>query len=292
MIVIAGRPQGLVSGSITGVLLALPGPKRFTSARPIVEPLADKNVDVRVVRANVPLEATRALDGARTLVLIGTLSRDQTDLQLALVREARAAGVENLVFISLIGAAIHSPVEVLRRLGRVERAVSESGIAFVILRCAPFMQSLRLFMQVEGLSLALAGPFHNARFAWIDARDVGDIVALLLQRPLDNTIKQLCGPEQLNFDAIAAILCDCTRSECTFNDLSAPQAQGLLEGAGFNPAYARALIEYWDYIVSGVVGSTPCDTAPNLLGRRLRTLAECAPTIIPRAHSTHAAAGV
>lgn len=292
MIVIAGRPQGLVSGSITGVLLALPGPKRFASARPIVEPLPDKNVDVRVVRANVPLEAAQALDGARTLVLIGTLSRDQTDLQLALVREARAAGVENLVFISLIGAATHSPVEVLRRLGRVERAVSESGIAFVILRCAPFMQSLRLFMQVEGLSLALAGPFHNARFAWIDARDVGDIVALLLQRPLDNTIKQLCGPEQLNFDAIAAILCACTRSDCTFNDLSAPQAQGLLEGAGFSPAYARALIEYWDYIVSGVVGTTPCDTAPKLLGRPLNMLADCAPTIIPRAYSTHAVAGV
>ena len=132
------------------------------------------------------------------------------------------------------------------------------------------------------MSLALAGPFHNARFAWIDARDVAEVVASLLHGPLDNSVKQLCGPEQLDFDGIAAILCDCTRRECTFNDLSAPQAQGLLEGAGFSTAYARALLEYWDYIVSGAVGTTPCDTAPKLLGRPLRTLAECASTIIPQ----------
>ncbi len=282
MIVIAGRPQGFVSRSIAAVLYGLPGRKRFVSARPFAEPLPDDNVEPFHMRATGALDTARALDGARSLVLLGSLSRDQTELQSALIREARAAGVEKLVFISLIGASPHSPVEVLRRLGQLERAVQASGVPFVILRCAPFMQSLRLFMQIEGLSLALAGPFHNARFAWIDARDVGEVVAMLLQEPLDNTVRQLCGPVELDFDAIAAILCDCTRRDCTFNDLSTPQAQGLLEGAGFSSAHARALLEYWDYIVSGVVRTTPCDTAAKILGRALRTLADCAPTFVPQ----------
>jgi NAD(P)H dehydrogenase (quinone) len=282
MIVIAGRPQGFISRSIADVLYQLPGRKRFVSARPFTEPLPDKDVESLHVRATGALDTARALNGARSLMLLGSLNRNQTALQLALICEARAAGVEKLVFISLIGASAHSPVEVLRRLGQMESAVHASGVPYVILRCAPYMQSLRLFMQIEGLSLALAGPFHNARFAWIDARDVAEVVALLLQGPLDNSVKQLCGPEQLDFDAIAAILCHCARCDCTFNDLSAPQAQGLLEGAGFSSAYARALVEYWDYIVSGAVGTTPCDTAPKLLGHELRTLAECAPTIIPQ----------
>ncbi|MFN0299046.1 MAG: NmrA family NAD(P)-binding protein [Burkholderiales bacterium] len=282
MIVIAGRPQGFISRSIASVLYALPGRKRFVSARPFSEPLADEDIESLHVRATGARDTARALEDARSLVLLGSLNRDQTELQLALIRDARAAGVEKLVFISLIGASAQSPVEVLRRLGQLERAVQASGVPFVILRCAPYMQSLRLFMQIEGLSLALAGPFHNARFAWIDARDVADVVALLLQGPLDNSVKQLCGPEQLDFDGIASILCDCTQRDCTFNDLSTPQAQGLLEGAGFSTAYARALLEYWDYIVSGAVGTTPCDTAPKILGRPLRTLAECAPTFVPQ----------
>lgn len=282
MIVIAGRPQGFISRSIADVLYQLPGRKRFVSARPFTEPLPDKNVESLHVRASEVADTARALDGARSVVLLGSLNRDQTALQLALIREARAAGVEKLAFISLIGASPHSPVEVLRRLGQMERAVQAGGVPYVILRCAPYMQSLRLFMQIDGLSLALAGPFHNARFAWIDARDVAEVVALLLQGPLDNSVKQLCGPEQLDFDGIAAILCDCARCDCTFNDLSAPQAQGLLEGAGFSSAYARALVEYWDYIVSGAVATTPCDTAAKLLGHKLRTLAECAPMIIPQ----------
>jgi NAD(P)H dehydrogenase (quinone) len=278
MIVIAGRPQGLISRSIAGVLTELPGPKRFVSTRAFAQPPLDQGVEQLVVRADAPRDAARALDGARTLVLIGSLNREQTDLQLALVRAARTAGVDKLLFVSLIGAAVHSPVEVLRRLGHIERAVHESGIAFVILQCAPFMQSLRLFMHVQGLALALYGPFRHARFAWIDARDVGEIAALLLRRPAH----QLCGPETFDFDGVAAILCACTRSDCTFNDLSTPEAQGLLEGAGFSPAYARAVVEYWDYIVSGAVATTPCDTARKLLGRPLRTLEECAPTFIPR----------
>ena len=285
MIVIAGHAQGLICRSIASVLLVLPGPKRFVSARQFVKPPNETGVEQRVVNVRVAHDASHALDGARSLVLVANMESEHTELQLALASAARTAGIEKLVLVTLIGADANSPVEILRRLGQVERAVRESGVAHVILRCAPFMQSLRFFMQVEEWSLALSGPFRDAYFHWIDARDVGDIVASLLQGPLDNTVKQLCGPEPLNFDAIAAILCDCAKCDCAFNDLSAPQAQGVLEGAGISSENARALVEYWDYIVSGVVSTTPCDTARKLLGHPLRTLAQCAPTIIPRRDS-------
>jgi hypothetical protein len=41
-----------------------------------------------------------------------------------------------------------------------------------------------------------------------------------------------------------------------------------------SPAQIRALTEYWDYLVSGVVKPACCDTALKLLGRPPRTLAE------------------
>lgn len=282
MIVIAGHPQGLISCSIADTLKALPGAKRFVAVRPVAALPLPPDVERCHVDTHIPGDVARALSGAHSLVLIGSMGRDHADLHGALAQMARAAGVEKLVLISLIGASVYSPAEVLRRLGRVEHAVRESGVPFVILRCAPFMQSLRLFMQIDGLSLALTGPFHTARFDWIDARDAGEIVVRLLCGPLDNSVKQLCGPAPLDFDDVAAIICNCAPCDCTFNDLSAPQAQGLLEGAGFTAAQARELVEYWDYIVSGVVSTTAAESAEELLGRPLRTLEECAPTFIPR----------
>jgi hypothetical protein len=57
-------------------------------------------------------------------------------------------------------------------------------------------------------------------------------------------------------------------------DVCLPEAQGLLEANGFSPPQIRALTEYWDYLVSGVIRPSCCDTALKLLGRPPRTLAQ------------------
>jgi uncharacterized protein YbjT (DUF2867 family) len=264
---------GRVVQAIARELARLPGPKRFLpagsarSAVPGFELVAPGTAD-RAARA-------QALDGARTLVILPTFDARAADAQCALVREAAAAGVGRIQLGSLIGADARSPVCLLRWVGMIEREVAAAGLPHDILRCAPFMQNIALFTRRDENGLAVAGPFREAAFPWLDAADVGVILAGTLERGESGScVCQLSGPEEIGFEAIARLLGDALRERVRYVDVCLPEAQGLLEANGFAPHQIRALTEYWDYLVSGVVKPACCDTAVKLLGRPPRTLAQ------------------
>jgi hypothetical protein len=123
--------------------------------------------------------------------------------------------------------------------------------------------------------MVVAGPFRDAAFPWLDAADVGLILAGAVQRDEPgNTLCQLSGPEEAGFETVARLLGEALRERVRYVDISLPEAQGLLEANGFTPTQIRALTEYWDYLVSGVIKPACCDTALKLLGRPPRTLAQ------------------
>jgi uncharacterized protein YbjT (DUF2867 family) len=264
---------GRVVQAIARELGRLPGPKRFLAAGsargavPGFEHVAPGATD-RSARA-------RALDGAHELVILPTFDARAADAQCALVREAAAAGVRRIQLGSLIGADPRSPVCLLRWVGLLEREVVAAGIPHDVLRCAPFMQNLALFTRREESGLVVAGPFRDAAFPWLDAADVGLILAGALERnETGDVLCQLSGPEEAGFETVARLLGEALRERVRYVDVCMPEAQGLLEANGFTPPQIRALTEYWDYLVSGVVKPACCDTALKLLGRRPRTLAE------------------
>ena len=162
---------GRVVQAIARELGRLPGPKRFLpagTARGVVagfEAITAGAAD-RAARA-------RALEGARELVVLPTFDARATDAQCALVREAVAAGVRRIRLGSLIGADPRSPVCLLRWVGLLEREVISTGVGHDVLRCAPFMQNLSLFIRRDATGLTVAGPFRDAAFPWLDATDVG-----------------------------------------------------------------------------------------------------------------------
>jgi uncharacterized protein YbjT (DUF2867 family) len=275
MIAIVGRPGGRVAEAIAqGLAKSAAGPIRFVCAS-APAPAPETSLERAVARPDSPLQRTQALADVSALVFLPSFDRSMVELQLALAREARAAGIQRIVHISLIGADARSPVELLRRIGLVERACNQSGLAHLILRCTPFMQNLDFFLRDDCGERCLIGPFREARFCWIDAHDVGEIVGKLLAAPALTTLTtQLCGPETLNFDAAAQAISEASGTECGFWDVSQQHAHGMLEVCGFSAERARTMLEYWDYLVSGVVGTTPCPTAAKLLGRPLHTLRE------------------
>jgi len=73
---------------------------------------------------------------------------------------------------------------------------------------------------------------------------------------------------------VAQRLQDALREPVRFVDVSLPEAQGLLEATGFSAIQIRALTEYWDYLVCGLVKPVCCETAAKLLGRPPHTLAQ------------------
>jgi len=264
---------GRVVQAIAAELAAIPGPKRFLPAGSARAPVAG----FEPVPGGVadPGARARALEGARELVVLPTFDPRGTDAQAALAREAGKAGVRRIHLGSLIGAAPRTPVCLLRWVGLIEREVIASGLPHAILRCAPFMQSISLFTRRDARGLALVGPFRDAAFPWLDAADVGAILAArLASDDLGNLVCQLSGPEAVDFETLAHRLGEALRETVRYIDVSLPEAQGRLEATGLSAVQIRALTEYWDYLVSGVVKTACCQTAAQLLGRAPRSLAE------------------
>ena len=264
---------GRVVQTIARELAALPQPKRFLpagaarSAFPGFELVAD-GVGDAAARA-------KALDGAEELVVLPTFDPRSAEAQAALVREAKQAGVRRIHLGSLIAADARSPVCLLRWVGSVEREVAASGLPHTILHCAPFMQSLALFTRRDARGLALVGPFRDVAFPWLDAADVGALLASRLRGgELTSVVCNFSGPEAIDFDGAAQRLEDALREAVRYVDVSLPEAQGLLEATGFSAIQIRALTEYWDYLVCGLVKPECCETAAKLLGRPPGTLAQ------------------
>jgi uncharacterized protein YbjT (DUF2867 family) len=264
---------GRVVQAIARELAALPGPKRFLaagSARGSVP-------GFEVVPGGVtdPAARARALEGARTLVILPTFDPRATDAQGQLARAAAAAGVRRILLGSLIGADARSPVCLLRWVGLIEREVAASGVPHSILRAAPFMQNLALFARPYDSGRAVVGPFRDVGFPWVDAADVGTIFARLIATDAgENLVCQISGPESVNFEGVARLLGDAVGEPVRYVDVCLPEAQGLLEANGFSAIHVRALTEYWDYLVSGYVKPACCETAAKLLGRPPCSLAQ------------------
>jgi uncharacterized protein YbjT (DUF2867 family) len=265
--------SGRVVQAIARELSALPGPKRFLPAGSARGGLP--GFETVPGGAAEPAARGRALEGARELVVLPTFDPRAADAQAALVRGAAKAGVRQVHLGSLIGADARSPVCLLRWVGLIEREVLASGLPHTVLRCAPFMQNLALFTRRDESGLALAGPFRDVAFPWLDAADVGALLARRIGADAgENLVCQLSGPESLDFEAAARLLGDAVGERVRYVDVCLPEAQGLLEASGFSAVQIRALTEYWDYLVSGVVRPARCETAAKLLGRPPRTLAQ------------------
>jgi uncharacterized protein YbjT (DUF2867 family) len=264
---------GRVVQAIARELAALPGPKRFLragSARGSIP-----GFDVAPGSVAEPAARSRALEGAHELVVLPTFDPRATDAQAALIRAAAAAGVRRIHLGSLIGADARSPVCLLRWVGLIEREVLASGLPHEILRCAPFMQNLALFTRRDESGLAIVGPFRDVGFPWLDAADVGAILARLIgTEARQDQVCPLSGPESVDFETVARLLADAVGERVRYVDVCLPEAQGLLEANGFSAGQIRALTEYWDYLVSGVVRPACCETVATLLGRPPRSLAE------------------
>ena len=204
-------------------------PKRFLPAGPARGAVTDFEL-VAPGTADRTARA-RALDGATELVILPTFDARAAEGQGALVREAAAAGVRRVQLGSLIGADARSPVCLLRWVGTLEREVVASGLPHDVLRCAPFMQNLALFTRRNESGLAVVGPFRDAAFPWLDAADVGIILAGAAARDEPgNVLCQLSGPEQVGFETVAERLGEALGERVRYVDVCLARGAGAARG--------------------------------------------------------------
>lgn len=259
--------QGLAdSGAEVKALVRQTGKRAFPAG--VTEVVADLT-DVPSLRA--------ALSSVRTLFLLNAVTPDEVTQALITLNLAQEAGIERVVYLSVIHADRFTNVPHFTGKHTVERMIESHGIAATILRPAYFMQNERMVQQTIQDYSVYPMPIGSAGVSMVDARDIADVaVAELLRRDrasaaLERITLDLVGPQALTGASVAKIWSAALGRQIAYggDDVAAFEAQM----ASFGPAWLAydmrlmmAGIQQFGMTSEGAV-----DRLQAILGRPLRS---------------------
>src|SRR3954466_10942659 len=152
-----------------------------------------------------------AVSGVSTLFLLNAVVADEFTQALIALNVAREAGIERIVYLSVIHSDRYVNVPHFAGKFGVERMIEQMDFKATILRPAYFMNNeLTIKDVVTGYGI-YPMPIGSKGLAMIDARDIGEIAALELIRreraatPLPLTRINLVGPDTLTGARAAAV---------------------------------------------------------------------------------------
>ncbi len=203
-----------------------------TVGRNVVDQLLARGADVRALvrdpaKADLPsgvavvkgdlldVDAMRAaFSGVSTLFLLNAVVPDEFTQALLALNLARDAGIERIVYLSVIHSDIYVNVPHFAGKFGVERMLEQMGFNATILRPAYFIDNDRAIKDVVLGHGVYPMPIGDKGLAMIDARDLGEIAAIELVRreqsasPLPLERINVVGPDTLTGTDVAGIWSD------------------------------------------------------------------------------------
>jgi uncharacterized protein YbjT (DUF2867 family) len=177
---------------------------------------ADFPAGIDVVQGDLlDVDALRgAFDGVSTLFLLNGVVPDEFTQALVALNVARDAGVERVVYLSVIHSDVYVNVPHFAGKFGVERMIEQMGFSATVLRPAYFMDNDVTIKDVVLGYGTYPMPIGARGLAMIAAHDIGEIAAIELIRrhdalgplPLDRI--NLVGPDTLTGAGVAAIWSD------------------------------------------------------------------------------------
>jgi uncharacterized protein YbjT (DUF2867 family) len=224
-----------------------------------------------------------ALKQVDTLFLLNAVVADEVTQAIGTLSLAREAGIERIVYLSVLNSDTYTDVPHFTGKYTVERMIEQLDLPVTVLRPSYFMQNdanLRDGLVQQG---RYGMPVGNVGVAMVDVRDIAEIaVAALLRRaraatPLPREVIEITGPDVLTGDALATIWSGVLGKPVTHagNDLDAWEAVM----AGFMPSWSAHDLRLMlaRFHIDGMLGkSNAVETLTGLLGhppRRYRDLA-------------------
>jgi len=241
---------------------------------------ADFPAGVTVVQGDLlnPDSLRSAFEGVSTLFLLNAVVPDEFTQALITLNLAKEAGVERLVYLSVV----HSDrfVNVPHFAGKfgVERMIEDMGFSATILRPAYFMNNeLTIKDTVLGYGV-YPMPIGSKGLAMIDARDIAEIAAIQLihrqnaTQPMPIERINLVGPDTLTGASAAAIWSDVLARPIAYaGDDTAGFEQNLRNFMPGWMAYDMRLMSE-RFLTDGMIpGTGDVDRLTAMLGRPLRT---------------------
>ncbi|KOR22474.1 SDR family oxidoreductase [Burkholderia cenocepacia] len=264
--------------------------------RQLVRQLVDRGADVRVLvrdpaKADFPAAVTvaqgdmldvdalrAAFSGVRTLFLLNGVAGDEFTQALIVLNLAREAGIERVVYLSVLHADRFVNVPHFAVKFGAERMIEQMGFSATILRPAYFMDNDATVKDVIVGHGMYPMPIGGKGIAMIDARDIAEVAALELIRRHDAPGKlpvetlNLVGPDTLTGPQLASIWSD---------TLGRPVAYGGDDPTPFEDNFAKFMPKWMAYemrlmaerfVSDGMVPEAgDVERLTAILGRPLRT---------------------
>ena len=204
---------GLLGSEICRLLAAKDKPVRGlvrrTSDRAKIERLQGLGAETVLGDVKDHPSVVAACRGVSAIIstVSSTLSRQEGDTiqsvdregQLALIDEAKAAGVDRFVLISFLNMNVEFPLQSAKR--EVEQHLRESGLTYTILQPSFFMEvwlSPALGFDAANATAQIYGTGQN-KISWISYQDVAKFAVASLDNPAaENAVIELGGPEALS----------------------------------------------------------------------------------------------
>ena len=217
-------------GADVKALVRQPGKREFPAG--ITEVVGDLT-DVASMRA--------ALASVRTLFLLNAVTPDEVTQALIALNLAREAGIERIVYLSVIHADKFTNVPHFTGKHTVERMIESLDIPATILRPAYFMQNELMVQQTIQDYGVYPMPIGSTGVSMVDVRDIADIaVAELLRRDrapaaLGRVTLELVGPHALTGASVAQAWRSALGREVAYggDDVAAFEAQMASFGPGW-----------------------------------------------------------
>lgn len=177
---------------------------------------ADFPAGVDVVQGDLldPDALRPAFDGVSTLFLLNAVVPDEFTQALVALNLAKQAGVERVVYLSVIHSDVYVNVPHFAGKFGVERMIEAMGFSATILRPAYFMSNDLAIRDVITSYGVYPNPIGGKGLAMIDVRDIAEIAAIELihrdkaTRPLPLERINLVGPDTLTGADAASIWSD------------------------------------------------------------------------------------
>lgn len=207
----------------------------------------------------------RTFQGVSKLFLMRPPALADTERYInPVIDAAKQAGVEHIVFLSLLGAE-KNPFVPHRH---VEQYLEASGVPWTFLRAGFFMQNLSTTHRVDIRDYGdIFVPAGNSTTSFVDVRDVGAVAAkALLEDGYRNKAYPLTGSEALSYADVAHILTAELGRPIHYPHPSVLAFAARMRSRGMAWSFIAVMIGIYTTARLGLAGAVTPDTA-HLLGR-------------------------
>ena len=280
MSILVTGSTGSIGSAVTARLAEAGADVRALTRRPNdfkgpkgVTPVAGDMLDIASMRA--------ALEGIDTLFLLNAVTPDELTQGLATLGLARDAGIQRIVYLSVLNGDRFTDVPHFTVKYAIERAIEQYDLPATVLRPSYFMQNdagLKTPLTDIGVYPMALG---DVGISMVDTRDIADIAASALLRrsrasgALPREVIELAGPDAVTGVSAAKLWSETLGKPIAYagDDLDAAEA-GIARNAPSWSAYDLRLMLARFQSDGMLAKASALDIMTSLLGRPPRRYAD------------------